>query len=177
MKTTQVIKFVVIALMVVTISIKMFSREAGSRAGQQHKMTDIAKGYTERLQLSLIAEDREVVSGSKIQLKLFFRNLTKSSVIVGVTFPERDYEITVKDESGRTLPIKPEGSHLLYSGGSREQVEFKPGESLRDEIELTKLYDMKRPGMYAISASRVVFLTNKRMRKVVSDRLLLKVVK
>jgi hypothetical protein len=71
------------------------------------------------------------------------------------------YEIEVHDAQGQSAPPSAHVQDLNKSPTITEEISsyaawLKPGESFVDDLEITKFYDLHRPGKYTISVSREI---------------------
>ncbi len=153
------------------------SQGVGLESQRYDEITSMSKNRSKRVELSIITERTEFRSESPIKLTLRVTNLSKRSIIVVATVPERDYKVVVKDESDRIVSVKAEWTPQFRLPTRREQVRLNSGESLQEVIELTELYDLRRPGRYTVSVSRAItIMPQKRLEKITSDTLAIRVV-
>jgi hypothetical protein len=61
-------------------------------------------------------------------------------------------DIEVKDGHGNPLPRRPTGEFI--AGGSVQKKFLKPGETLKDGIVVSKLFDLSQTGKYTIRVQR-----------------------
>ena len=77
----------------------------------------------------------------------------------------RGYEVDVRNTQGKrprdareVLAEKNKGAkgpiRTMIRGGSVRTVRLQPGQSMRDEINLTQMYDLSEPGKYTIQVQR-----------------------
>ena len=73
---------------------------------------------------------------------------------------EGDYSVEVRDRQGKMVRDTQLGRRLKDPGtvriSSTPLFPLKPQESLKDEISVSKLYEMSSPGEYSISVARQV---------------------
>lgn len=114
--------------------------------------------------LALSAPKEPIKAGANLDLLVTVTNTSARKIAFIVSpgpLPEDgwQYEITVRDSLGRPAPPSAYVRNLdkrlpLYPGGSTVGRTLAPGESFVDEVDVTMLYDLSRPGKYTISVSR-----------------------
>ncbi len=96
--------------------------------------------------------------GTPIFVKLVSRNVSSKAVEVADAIPELDYELVVINSSGKKLlptAFLDRMLHTNYNYGAHSPVhEMRPGQEIRSEIEVTKLYQVNEPGVYYMWAMR-----------------------
>ena len=116
-----------------------------------------AKGPQRRFTVTLAVPQTTVKSGEKILLTITLRNdLQRDIYIEGfIGSPEFSYAINVRGEGGKKPPETRYGMALhgedsgsprmvfAPSGGIRE---LRPAETITGNLEVTKIYDMAKPG-------------------------------
>jgi hypothetical protein len=99
--------------------------------------------------------------GTPIVVKLVSKNLSSKVVEVADAIPELDYELVVIDSSGKKLPPTAFLDRMLHTnynyGAHSPRHEMKPRQEIRSEIEVTRLYQVNRPGVYYMWAMREPF--------------------
>jgi hypothetical protein len=106
-----------------------------------------------RVSVARAASDVE----STVVLDIVFRNDGSSMV----NFPRMslwfDYDFTVVSESGSSVPMTPFGEQEHRNktmGGASAVAEVAPGKAYRCSVEISRLYELNRPGSYIIQASK-----------------------
>jgi hypothetical protein len=92
-----------------------------------------------------------------ITLELSLTNNTKKEILVIESNPLADYKIEVRDQRGMRVPPTPEGKDLLFRShwiGRRLFVRMAPGESKTGTFQVNKIYAMRDPGPYTMTATR-----------------------
>jgi hypothetical protein len=96
--------------------------------------------------------------GTPIAVQLVSRNVSSKVVRVIEIVPELDYELVVMDSSGKKLSptaFLDRMLHTNYDFGSRDpRRELEPGDEVRTEIAVTKIYQINQPGVYYLWATR-----------------------
>jgi len=71
-------------------------------------------------------------------------------------FPERDYEVHVRDSNGKEAQLTERGRQLRHGPlkGSQTTAVLAPGERYTDKEDLAKLYTISVPGTYSIEVCR-----------------------
>jgi hypothetical protein len=103
-------------------------------------------------------------SGAKLILRVTVTNTSDHNIAFKrtnnpVSNEEFRYQIEVRDADGR--PAQPSAQVRALEGQVTEIEDLdnhaywlKPGESYSDDLEITKLYDLSRPGKYTVSVSK-----------------------
>lgn len=112
------------------------------------------------LSLKLTALDPDVKPGSKIMIRVTVTNVSNQLISFHDTRRDCDYSVTVLTNTGASAPETEHkkqlgcGSSDLEISGRDILVTLKPGESTREEIEITELYNLTEPGKYTIRVDR-----------------------
>lgn len=127
------------------------SRQSEAAAGTQipHKGVQL----TIRVEKEFIDPDEPDV------LTLSVKNGSKSVVNLVETYPERDYEFEVKDQTGQRVPLTENGKKLVTNSAIYRcgPLKIRHGKEVYHRLVVNQLYDMRAPGEYFISASRKIF--------------------
>lgn len=110
--------------------------------------------------LTLVAPRQPLEVGKPLTLRVKVRNKLERPISVPVSLgtyaDEQIYHLHILDERGlrperATLP-KPKGGKGLavVAGGSMQAKQLEPGETLTDEVNVSRFYDLSRPGKYKI---------------------------
>jgi len=120
--------------------------------------TDPGPGANQPLSLTLSAVEQTVRPGSEAKVQTTLTNVTSQVVTFFDTNPDCDYLIEVRDEKGNPAEQTTYRRQLSCKnrlGDARNiLVKLKPQESRKDEIVLTRLYELNRPGRYFVQAQR-----------------------
>jgi hypothetical protein len=112
--------------------------------------------------LSIKSSPSTVKAGTEIKLEITVANVSDRPISVYQVSGEAEAvnKIEVRDTSGSVLP-RIDGRTMMISGKphylpkqwlSRKGVVLKPGETLEDFSILSKMFDLTKPGKYAIVA-------------------------
>jgi len=122
-----------------------------------------AYGSEQIFSLEIAALKEPVRAGAELRLSVTVKN-TSNRPISFITSPgpipddSFYYEIHVLDTRGKSAPPSAEmrlrDPHLPTYFGSRFSRELRPGESFVEEINVTRYYELNRPGKYMIVVSR-----------------------
>jgi hypothetical protein len=125
-----------------------------------------AKDVTQPLySISIAASPEASMVGTPLKLTITVTNISDRTLTFGIYFGERaefSYEITVTDADGKSAPTTEyyrDVKEALFHGGRTSGVgvgTLEPGKSMKDVAILTKLYDLRRPGAYAVQVRTVV---------------------
>jgi hypothetical protein len=109
--------------------------------------------------LSLLAKKNQLKVHEPVLVDFLFQNVTKKTLTLVETFPERDYEIEAKNLRGEAVKLTARGETLRNNKGADFRVvglKVKPGEQRTDTIDVAGLYDLSAPGGYSVKAIRKV---------------------
>jgi hypothetical protein len=109
--------------------------------------------------LSLLAKKNQLKVHEPVLVDFLFQNVTKKTLTLVETFPERDYEIEVKNLRGEAVKLTARRETLRNNKGADFRVvglKVKPGEQRTDTIDVAGLYDLSAPGGYSVKAIRKV---------------------
>ena len=107
---------------------------------------------------------KQFSAGETIQLELTIKNTSAATIMLIDTLPERDFDITVKDSKGVSVPLTGEGRRPKATPDTfrREFLFLEPGKELRwrHKVELNKLFDLKHTDNYTVSVERTYYPQN-----------------
>lgn len=115
---------------------------------------------TEPFSVTLQPPSTPVKVGSEVQVKATTTNTSDHAIRFARGFGERefDFDIDVRDEKGQTPPLtdiyRELKEHPTSRWGSYSTYVLDPGKSFDDQLVVTKLYAITRPGKYTISVTR-----------------------
>lgn len=112
----------------------------------------------EVLSLSISPTMQTVKTGSQVRVEAKLTNVANDPVSFSDTIPDCDLTVTITDAKGESPPETSYKRGLKCGGrltASRNiLVTLKPGESRKEEIVITRLYQLERPGSYFVQAQR-----------------------
>jgi len=117
-------------------------------------------GAQEPFSVTLQPPTGPVKAGSEVRVKATTTNTSDHAIRFARGFGEQefDFEIEVQDEQGQTPPLteayRQMKEHPTSRWGSYSTYVLEPGKSFGDELVITKLYTITRPGKYTISVTR-----------------------
>lgn len=100
--------------------------------------------------LTLTVETNPVKAGSRVKVTVAVKNETQEPIVIAGGTPEEIYKVDVRDSMGKPVPER-ERLHILVS---LHEVKLAPGESHQDEILLSHMYDLSKPGTYVVVVGR-----------------------
>jgi hypothetical protein len=124
--------------------------------------------------ISISAAEQQVVSGSPVKVKLTLTNKSDHDISIWRENTEdeggRTYRVDVHDDANKVPPetkigtvrngnwaelsrLSPEEIDL---GGSGACITLKSGKSLTEDVSISRLYDLGKPGKYTIQLRRLV---------------------
>ena len=109
--------------------------------------------------LSLVIKQSQVKVHQPILVDFLIRNVTRKTLVLEETFPERQYEIVVKNSRGQIVELTERGRTLQNNKGQDYRVlplKVNSGEEHKDTIDVASLYDLTVPGIYQVNATRRV---------------------
>jgi hypothetical protein len=115
---------------------------------------------TSTFSITLQTSGKAFQIGEPVVLRATITNVSDHEIKFARGFGEQefDFEIEVEDAKGNTPPITEAYRKLkdpsTPRSGSYSTYSLEPGKSFDDELDVTKLYDMRRPGKYTVSVTR-----------------------
>jgi hypothetical protein len=122
----------------------------------------VVSGNTSRLFSLTIRPVHDVATaGSQIRLQVVLTNTSDHDIGILKSAPESDYIVDVRDSRGNVAPDtdfgrKQKDPATVKVSVATPMYSLKPGESLRDEIQIERLYKISSLGRYNIQVSRIV---------------------
>lgn len=113
--------------------------------------------------LRIEAPSEPIKLGAELRLKVTVTNISGSGIRFGRTpgpLPDEtlSYHIEVRDEHGQIPPLttfsRDLNEHRTAIGGSYITYTLAPGKSFEDELVITQLYTLAKPGRYTIWVAR-----------------------
>lgn len=108
--------------------------------------------------LAIHTQQATIKAGDALSLTLVMTNTSDKDIRFGQVLNggRSPFQIHVLDESNHKVPETPYGQQVngttpdTMAVGGEFTVEVAPGKSVREEIMLTKAYEINRPGQYTI---------------------------
>ena len=129
-----------------------------AQSGQPPKLVE------PRFSIAISVDSSTVKTGSQITTKAVLTNKAKDTIFLD-TFAqwtgELDLEVEVRDVQGNLAPLTDYGRLVIKGEGDVPIVgkvfsmALLPGEVLKKDVVISKLYDLSQPGKYTIQAQRV----------------------
>jgi hypothetical protein len=98
-----------------------------------------------------------VKSGSEVSVKIAMTNLSKQEIYIFKNNPACNYGLEVKDSKSELAPeteLGRNGCSGMRIMGKNFMLTLKPNESTDEQLNITSLRDMRRPGRYRVKVSR-----------------------
>jgi hypothetical protein len=130
---------------------------AGGQTPGIHHQPNRAIIPSDRIQVRAAIDPASTKAGTPIVVKLASKNVWYDTVTVSDYGAEVDYELIVVDSSGREAPRTPLGDQLFrgqYVLLRTAVTYLEPGQEIRAEIDVTKIYQVTQPGIYYMWATR-----------------------
>jgi len=137
-----------VRILVAALAFALVCGVVGSNVAQAtHPVTEKPK-----LALSISANPTTVKSGSKITIQIETTNTSGQSIVFRSEPMEYRYEAVVRDAQGNLVADTEHGREARrppeqYSGGG---FPLEPGKTTKDELVISDLYDLSRPGKYSV---------------------------
>jgi hypothetical protein len=112
---------------------------------------------SERIQVRAAVEPANAKSGTPLIVKLVSKNVWYNVVTVSDYGADVDYELIIVDTAGKEVPRTAAGDRLFrgeYVLLHTMPAYLDPGQEIRAEIEVTKIYQLTQPGIYYMWATR-----------------------
>lgn len=113
--------------------------------------------YPTGFRISALAQTNQLKAHQPIPIDFMIQNMTKKTLNLVETFPERDYEIEAKNSRGELAKLTARGETLRNNKSASFRVvglKVKAGEQRKDTIDVAQLYDLSAPGVYHLKATR-----------------------
>lgn len=156
------------------------NRERAETDFNQIKPSSNAWGpVSEGIQISLQPNKEIVRRKEPVLIKVFLKNTTKMPITIAESTPEKDYNFSVTDDKGKSLPLTAYGENLSKNAEEykRTLLVIKPGQVVEKTVAIDKLYDLSNSNTFYVSAKRAVFkLATKGMAQAISNTIKLQVI-
>ncbi len=122
--------------------------------------TKAAKSLKPSFSLTIGAKEAAVKAGLPIWVDVMMENKTDHDLrVYRALSGDMDqggwvYVVDVRDDKG-AAPPRTQYARSIGAGGSGGYLPLDPGKTLTDRVSVSKLYDLSRPGKYAIQFRRV----------------------
>jgi hypothetical protein len=153
MRTRRILSLLVLGV-AVNVMIATGSHQGSNLSGHEKKAAN-STGF----RLSLVIKNNQVKLHEPVLIDFLIRNVTKTTLVLEETVPERQYDIVIKDWSGKLVALTERGRALQNNKGQDFRVlplRVKPHAQNKDTIDVASLYDLAVPGVYQVSATRRV---------------------
>jgi len=114
---------------------------------------------TEGLAISISVPKPVYSPGAPIAMGIALRNVSTTPVPIVVRSVWYDYSLSVRDKDRAELTPTPYATQRIEAAaeGRRATRDLGPGQVLVEECELSKAFDMTRPGSYTVVATRETY--------------------
>lgn len=132
---------------------------------------NVPNALSSDFRLSLSVEMDQV--SRSILLKWSLKNESKVDAQVSAIRPLADYQIEITNEQGKRISLTEKGlQELLLASfiSHRGSVKLRPGEELKDQLNISDMYEMKAGNRYSITIRRTVPKQGGGWSKVVSNK-------
>lgn len=113
--------------------------------------------------LTISTKTKSVQAGSEVKVQILLKNISNNEIYVlrekSPSLPEQaGFTAAVSDAKGMAVAYTNYGDKF-YKGeavtfGSPSYAYLKPGETLEQEMEVSKLFDLSKPGTYTVQVQR-----------------------
>jgi hypothetical protein len=113
--------------------------------------------------LNISAKDDTVRAGSEVRVKIVLTNTSNREIYIihekaSDVGEQAGFTLDVRDAGGMVVPFTRYGqlffNHEAVTLGAPSPFDLKPGKTLKDEIIVSKLFDLSKPGKYSIQVKR-----------------------
>jgi len=122
-------------------------------------MPEVGGEIIEGLQLSARLDKATFRRDEPVLLKLSIKNTTTKPLFLRASYSQKDYQVFVKNENGKSPALTELGEHLKRNSiiaSPESKVNLDPGQESEDQTNVSELYDLTAPSTYYITAKRVV---------------------
>jgi hypothetical protein len=112
--------------------------------------------------ISIALDQAEIKLGEPAKLHVTLTNASKRPLTVTETSVEREFEIRITDPSGVEPPLAEQGKNLRGKGKGPTviyrnfQLTLAPGEDVKGDEDIARIYSLTAPGVYHATVCRVV---------------------
>jgi hypothetical protein len=152
-------------------------------AGQQEKnkmpgdgppSADVQDKTPKGLQLVASTEKATFTTGEPILLSVFARNNGRKVLFIVDTYhPEWDTKFEVRNEAEERVALTEDGERLTGAIAIFRdvRVEINPGDEVRKDFVINKLFEMTAPGTYSITVKRSFCVTGTEVFRVATSNI------
>lgn len=158
MRISRILQLLALAA---AMNVPMATQNRGSINIREKKVAN-STGF----RLSLLAKKSQVKVHEPTDIDFLIQNVTKKTLFLEETFPEREYEIAVRNLRGELVKLTERGETLRNNKGQEYRVlplRVNAGEQHKDTIDVAGLYDLSLPGVYYAKASRKIQKLNSKL--------------
>lgn len=148
-------------------------------AQEAHQMNKQGAG-ADKYRLSAQIDKAVVALGEPVLLRMTLTNNSSEKIYIITTGSTSDSKLNVKDEKGNVVPISERGRKSLEREEETKEVmqEITPGQGVKYELEVGKIYDLSGGETYTIMITRNILLQDKKqVMNVQSNPIKVKIVK
>jgi hypothetical protein len=112
--------------------------------------------------LTISGKNAVFEAGKPVHLQLIVKNTSSRDIglveVPGDPPPSYQYNIDVHDRDGHPVRMTAYGEKFKpgSTAGSRVTRGLQPGESYAVDLDVTKLFDLRQPGVYVVQAARKI---------------------
>ncbi len=150
----RISRILLLLALAAAMDVTMATQNRGSTSIREKKVAN-STGF----RLYLVTKKSQVKVREPVLIDFLIRNVTKKTLALEETFPEREYEIAVTNLRGEPVRLTERGETLRNNKGQDFRVlplRVNGGEQHKDTIDVASLYDLSVPGVYYVKASRRV---------------------
>jgi hypothetical protein len=117
--------------------------------------------------LAIIAGVEKAPSGAPLILRWSLKNISGTEIRFVKSNTLADFKILFHDERGRSVPLTPNGVRAFEASyfTSRKMIMLRPEEELKQEIDLTSMYQLKPNKVYTIRVERQIATSDPRVNE------------
>ena len=113
--------------------------------------------------LSASADEDSYKPGEPVMIALTLSNYTDKEIYLVETRAIKDYQLEIKKVTGEKLRLSERGKKVLESEVLRRILSrIEPRETVRNQIDISELYDLSAADTYIISVARKILMYDKK---------------
>ena len=129
--------------------------------GLQRNRDPLESSLVDGVELTTASEQEAFAPGETVRIQFVLRNCTPKAIDLADSGPVFSYIIEVLNDQGRSVALTAQGAQLeeMRRSTSGHGLEIPPGETHADEVELSRWFELSKPGRYTVRAARRLFPT------------------
>jgi hypothetical protein len=160
-RITGIKTFVVLDILQIALCLLLFLDNVTGQIVCSSRTAQSVAEQSPAVYLSIQPKDQQYIfkSGEQIVLIILLENSTDKMVEFPLTCESLDYKVSVVDGKGDTPPLTANGrriTSIFEMTCRRTTLRLQPRGNKQVSLNITQIFDLSRPGKYAITLTRYV---------------------